>query len=410
MNTLTDQKLAAITAGAEYGKQNDGHPETREFFRLAFEAFTELKALRAQLAELRGQAKPICIVEESDYLTADEMVGNKPRRKAVRELFEGALVVGDELFSRPVPPAENILFEPEPTDSANSPLKFSPEQDTAWVVGAEWMREEFKKANKHLKLTGDDDHYPQTVSQPVAWQWFYLKQWHVTNDPERARDVAEGGVEVQPLGVCSASQPSYRDGIEAAAKWIDQQREAFDNEHGQHDPDTGTFEFVNDAQLEYSSTLAELAEGIRALHPAPASQPYTVPDELSGKSFEYIANKFQVSLSEAQWILVGWNACRAAMLQSGNSPVVLDGSVPEGYALVPSTIYLDESDIESICSQCGDGGGNYGDFTRGILWVGNIQDDEGNITHGLHISSDDYPEEGGITLAEFAAAPQHKGE
>ncbi|CZX73043.1 TPA: hypothetical protein ACSR09_001582 [Enterobacter hormaechei subsp. steigerwaltii] len=40
-----------------------------------------------------------------------------------------------------------------------------------------------------------------------------------------------------------------------------------------------------------------------------------VPDELAGKSFEYIANKFQVSISEAQWILVGWSACRAAMLQ-----------------------------------------------------------------------------------------------
>lgn len=38
-----------------------------------------------------------------------------------------------------------------------------------------------------------------------------------------------------------------------------------------------------------------------------------VPDVLGGKSFEYIANKFQVSISEAQWILVGWNACRAAM-------------------------------------------------------------------------------------------------
>lgn len=40
-----------------------------------------------------------------------------------------------------------------------------------------------------------------------------------------------------------------------------------------------------------------------------------VPDELANKSFEYIANKFQVSISDAQWILVGWNACRAAMLQ-----------------------------------------------------------------------------------------------
>ncbi|UJD93703.1 hypothetical protein FS593_05040 [Lelliottia amnigena] len=42
-----------------------------------------------------------------------------------------------------------------------------------------------------------------------------------------------------------------------------------------------------------------------------------VPDELANKSFEYIANKFQVSISDAQWILVGWNACRAAMLQGG---------------------------------------------------------------------------------------------
>lgn len=35
---------------------------------------------------------------------------------------------------------------------------------------------------------------------PVAWQWLYYKQWHVTNDEERARDVVwEGKVEVQPL-------------------------------------------------------------------------------------------------------------------------------------------------------------------------------------------------------------------
>lgn len=29
-------------------------------------------------------------------------------------------------------------------------------------------------------------------SEPMAWQWFYLKQWHVTNDPQRAKDVADG--------------------------------------------------------------------------------------------------------------------------------------------------------------------------------------------------------------------------
>ncbi|WP_261335830.1 hypothetical protein [Escherichia coli] len=58
----------------------------------------------------------------------------------------------------------------------------------------------------------------------------------------------------------------YRDGIEAAANWVDQQRESYDNEHGRQDNDTGSFEFGNDAQREYSYTLAEIAEGIRALN------------------------------------------------------------------------------------------------------------------------------------------------
>ncbi|MHB6324059.1 DUF551 domain-containing protein [Klebsiella pneumoniae] len=69
----------------------------------------------------------------------------------------------------------------------------------------------------------------------------------------------------------------YRDGIEAAAKWIDQQRKAYDSEHGWSDPGTGSFEFGNDAQREHSSTLEELAEGIRALHPNAGNSP-VIPD------------------------------------------------------------------------------------------------------------------------------------
>lgn len=69
----------------------------------------------------------------------------------------------------------------------------------------------------------------------------------------------------------------YRDGIEAAANYLDQQREAYDSEHGRHVPDTGSFEFGNDAQREYSSTLEELAEGIRALHPNAGNSP-VIPD------------------------------------------------------------------------------------------------------------------------------------
>ncbi|HHT0510808.1 TPA: DUF551 domain-containing protein [Raoultella planticola] len=85
----------------------------------------------------------------------------------------------------------------------------------------------------------------------------------------------------------AAPQPApvvsfYRDGIEAAAKWIDQQREAYDSEHGWSDPDTGAFEFGNDAQREYSSTLEELAEGIRALHPNAGNSPVIGIDLASG--------------------------------------------------------------------------------------------------------------------------------
>ncbi|EIY7444460.1 hypothetical protein MN253_003026 [Salmonella enterica] len=79
-------------------------------------------------------------------------------------------------------------------------------------------------------------------------------------------------------------------------------------------------------------------------------------------------------------------------------------AIPEGYALVPQQIFLEPADIELICSQCGDGHeSGYGDFTDGLLWVGNIQRDDGSIVHGLHISSADYTEEGGVTVCEFAA-------
>ncbi|WP_254909302.1 hypothetical protein [Salmonella enterica] len=85
-------------------------------------------------------------------------------------------------------------------------------------------------------------------------------------------------------------------------------------------------------------------------------------------------------------------------------------AIPEGYALVPQQIFLEPSDIELICSQCGDGHeSGYGDFTDGLLWVGNIQRDDGSIVHGLHISSADYTEEGGVTVCEFAAQPRKGG-
>lgn len=127
-------------------------------------------------------------------------------------------------------------------------------------------------------------------SEPVAW-----------TDEEELRDVNVAGIGYlfgidreankfadprRQIMLYRHAQPApvvtfYRDGIEAAAKWIDQQREAYDSEHGWSDPGTGSFEFGNDAQREYSSTLEELAEGIRALHQNAGNSP-VIPDGWTG--------------------------------------------------------------------------------------------------------------------------------
>lgn len=115
-------------------------------------------------------------------------------------------------------------------------------------------------------------------SEPVAYAWVSRSgKKHLTRcEPEQWRDA----VIVTPLYPHAQPAPVitfYSDGIEAAAKWIDQQREAYDSKHVWSDPDTGTFEFGNDAQRDYSSTLEELAEGIRALHPNAGNSP-VIPD------------------------------------------------------------------------------------------------------------------------------------
>ncbi|BAS34552.1 Eaa1 [Klebsiella pneumoniae] len=139
----------------------------------------------------------------------------------------------------------------------------------------EWPEPKDGEPRLHIK----EQQAPVVEREPIAW----------LNDAYLARGVVDGeagsedaGPGYIPVYREAGPQPApvitfYRDGIEAAAKWIDQQREAYDIEHGWSDPDTGAFEFGNDAQRGYSSTLEELAEGIRALHPNAGNSP-TIPE------------------------------------------------------------------------------------------------------------------------------------
>jgi len=80
-------------------------------------------------------------------------------------------------------------------------------------------------------------------------------------------------------------------------------------------------------------------------------------------------------------------------------------AIPEGYALVPQEMTLSAEAMEGICFHCGDGGFAFGEFTDGILFVGAIDDSDGQKIHGLHIATADYPDEGCATVCEFLPVP-----
>lgn len=75
--------------------------------------------------------------------------------------------------------------------------------------------------------------------------------------------------------------------------------------------------------------------------------------------------------------------------------------IPDGYVLVPQQMCLPASSMEAICFHCGDGDHMFGEFTDGILWVGEIDHGDGNRTYGLNISTADYPDEGSGVVCEF---------
>jgi len=49
------------------------------------------------------EQEPVAVVELSDYVTAAQLSGDEPSKKAVKELYEGALVVGQNLYAHPAP-------------------------------------------------------------------------------------------------------------------------------------------------------------------------------------------------------------------------------------------------------------------------------------------------------------------
>ncbi|EIV5304323.1 TPA: DUF550 domain-containing protein [Klebsiella pneumoniae] len=69
--------------------------------------------LMARMALAAMGSEPVAIVEPSDYVTAAQLVGEGPARKAVHELYEGALRIGDKLYrhAQPAPERDQVRRE-----------------------------------------------------------------------------------------------------------------------------------------------------------------------------------------------------------------------------------------------------------------------------------------------------------
>ncbi|MEJ1267196.1 hypothetical protein WDV93_06100 [Pantoea ananatis] len=104
----------------------------------------------------------------------------------------------------------------------------------------------------------------------------------------------------------------------------------------------------------------------------------------------------------------GVKAILAAMSATGNMPAtdaymnsVRAEVIPEGYVLVPQSMNISADAMESICFHGGDGGGQFGEFTAVILWVGSIENDDGTKTYGLNITTAEYPKKVSDNISEF---------
>lgn len=69
--------------------------------------------LMARMALAAMDSEPVAVVEPSDYVTAAQLVGEGPARKAVHELYEGALRIGDKLYrhAQPAPERDQVRRE-----------------------------------------------------------------------------------------------------------------------------------------------------------------------------------------------------------------------------------------------------------------------------------------------------------
>ncbi len=113
-NQLTPERISDISDYFVEMQDHYSDPADRENFEIFRDAELLMKELQERRKAERG-SEPVAIVEPSDYVTAAQLVGEGPVRKAVHELYEGALRIGDKLYRHaqpaPVVPENRVTAE-----------------------------------------------------------------------------------------------------------------------------------------------------------------------------------------------------------------------------------------------------------------------------------------------------------
>lgn len=79
-------------------------------------------------------------------------------------------------------------------------------------------------------------------------------------------------------------------------------------------------------------------------------------------------------------------------------------AIPAGFALVPEKFGIPADVWEGVEFVIGGPGTGEGEaYLDSTAWIGDLMQDDGSSIYGLHLSCDECPEEGSVTLAEFAA-------
>ncbi|HGU6710099.1 TPA: DUF551 domain-containing protein [Klebsiella pneumoniae] len=200
-------------------------------------------------------------------------------------------------------------------------------------------------------------------SEPVAWTWHYREQWHVTNDERRAEFVAKDG-DVAVLPLYRHAQPAPV-GNEFIPKNLDRALGVL----GMALPESKEeFNLQSERWIQrLIDRVIRYADEFK-VQPAPV-----VPNSISVREAIYALESADAVTTIGQAYKMGWNHCRATMLQPQSDD---DGEPTDDERIMA---------IEGIhsCERCGDEG-----WVVGEMGITRCACNQGNPVFKIDLNSD----------------------